>query len=260
MYINQPTKLKSIVYNLEIFTKFLDIIIDNNPNFNFRYEMVDDRISVFADILLCSITKINSKVRPHRNWKYCDYIGRIHENVGVISTYRDIMFTIKLRNPENDLDLDAARNYLIEFGNKESAILQQKLFSLGILNQTNFDLSQAHIVFPNIFYQIHLLPKLKDRDNFKTKLQIFISNNRAYVFNIAFGMTVIVINDNQCFIEHNGKNIYDLTLVAATRRNSIIDKKYLLLLFSIFSSELNSDLALLITKLCFDICYNDWNY
>lgn len=246
-----------IIYDLKIFETFFDILIKNNNELNIRYEMNNNCLNVcYNNIELLSVTNYISNAEPVYSRWIIRYALDQHDYSSMSISYAvDNIYTI-INGRTDTINWDAAFLFIANFITKETQLFSWKLTSLGILHRlTHFrhayhNFMKTKITFPSIFLPIDGQPETSE---------LYFCRGRASMFFKSHDL-IITINNNQCLLTYFKTNDnFDLTKIAHNRRNQIINQKLLLFLQIKFGLEMNNDISILIMKLCFDLCYLDWN-
>jgi len=248
-----------IIYDLKIFETFFDILIKNNDELNIRYETNKNNLKVCYNNteLLCVTNCIRDAELVSSRWIIRDIMenGAFSSHSTTITYAFDNICTI-INSQIKTINLDEVLLFVANFILRETELFSHKLTSLGILHQlTHFrydhhNFMRTRITFPSIFLPIVGQPETS---------QLYFCRDQVCMFFKSYDL-IITINNNQCLLTYPKTNEeFDLTKIARNRRNQIINQKLLLFLQIKFGLEMNNDISILIMKLCFDLCYLDWN-
>jgi len=259
--------------DLTVVTNMLDILIVSNRDYNFSYETEMMLITIFSDTKLlfkifCDPNKNDKNGENDKNDKN-DKNAR-HWKITMDYKKFDHSFTITLLNriitiiKENykPIDLVAVCDYCTNFANQDTNYIHQKLNLSRIPNRIvtfsddypdnsgdefNFSFN-FFIDIPKIFWPGH-------KSTAPIPMKVFSTIESFFLGKI--GTTWKIFFDDNKIRSFDHHKYYDLTNIVLSRQNLIIKEQCLFFMYEFYSNQMNQDLAQIIIRLCFDLCYYD---
>lgn len=230
------------MYKIDIFAKFIDHLLIDNPLLDLRYNITSDRLVLF-----------------HNTTSFFEFFDTDHilnwsmdgcRCIGITTMIKIITSEIK-NHFQSILKLTGAHTFVCELIDRElklfclrlkSKFIPHKIFSPVVACST-LDIPDSVITIPIIFW-----PAFDNFINVRLLVdncgKMVILNGQVYNF------------ESECFINHRYKHL-SFDLYTKQRIKHIINQKLLVYINEFFNTVLVTDIVTFIMKLCFDVCYWD---
>jgi len=236
----------------------LDILISINPStiisYEIEYQVIiiyvnsDNKIRIECDDMITVIRKPLRLIGPN---SVIVLKQRFNQNKFETYDLCECITTIAafLVMSGSDFDIKIIEEYTSKLSNNEIDRFRYRANNLGLL----CSLIKVHDVYCLALHPSMLVPGMSNQ---MYSLQIRSTRYNMYLERQKVGYLVRPLNG---IIFDDNKRAFDLKIAVKNRVFNTISNKKILYLFEIFARELVIDVAIDILKLCFKICYYDWN-